>query len=44
MRHKIICTLGPSSLKKSIISKFKKLGVDIFRINLSHTKYKNYKI
>jgi len=34
---KIICTLGPSSFKKSILHKLKKENVDIFRINLSHT-------
>lgn len=38
---KIICTLGPSSFKKSILSKLKILGVDIFRINLSHTNKKD---
>ena len=35
---KIICTIGPSSFKRSILNKLKRLGVDIFRINLSHTK------
>lgn len=34
---KIICTLGPSSFKKSVLKKLKKENVDIFRINLSHT-------
>ena len=34
---KIICTLGPSSYYPSVLKKFKKLGVNIFRINLSHT-------
>ncbi len=43
MKHKIICTLGPSSLNKNIILKLKDLGVDIFRINLSHTNYSNLK-
>jgi len=43
MKHKIICTLGPSSLNKNIILKLKALGVDIFRINLSHTNYSNLK-
>jgi pyruvate kinase len=32
----IIATLGPSSLKKEIVQKIDKLGVDIFRLNLSH--------
>ena len=38
---RIICTLGPSSLKKEVILEMKKLGVDVFRINLSHTKISN---
>ena len=33
---KILSTLGPASLKKEIIQKLDVLGVDIFRINLSH--------
>ncbi len=38
---KIICTLGPASYKKKIILSLKKLGVSIFRINLSHTSINN---
>lgn len=38
---RIICTLGPSSFKKEVILEMKKLGVDVFRINLSHTKTSN---
>jgi len=34
---KIICTLGPSSYPKKILKKLKAEGVNIFRINLSHT-------
>ena len=34
---KIICTLGPSSLKKKELQLLKSLKIDIFRINLSHT-------
>ncbi len=34
---KIISTLGPSSYKIKILNSLKKLKVDIFRINLSHT-------
>ena len=41
MNTKIICTLGPSSYKKNILNNFKKEGVDIFRINLSHTSKKD---
>jgi len=35
---KIICTLGPSSFNKNTLNKLRSLGVNIFRINLSHTK------
>ena len=35
---KIICTLGPSSFYKNTLYKLKSLGVNIFRINLSHTR------
>ncbi len=35
---KIICTLGPSSFNQNTLKKLKSLGVNIFRINLSHTK------
>ena len=35
---KILCTLGPSSLDGKTISKMSNLGVDIFRLNLSHTE------
>jgi len=38
MSKKIIATLGPSSLSKDIVKKMDALGVDHFRINLSHTK------
>ena len=34
---KIICTLGPSSYKPNVLKKLKSHGVNIFRINLSHT-------
>ena len=37
MKRKIICTLGPSSFNKSVLLNLKKIGVDIFRINMSHT-------
>ena len=34
---KILATIGPSSFDKKIIKEMDKNGVDIFRINLSHT-------
>ena len=38
---KIICTLGPSSFSKKVLKKLKHEKIDIFRINLSHTKISN---
>lgn len=37
-KKKILCTLGPKSLNKKVINRLEGLGVDIFRLNLSHTK------
>lgn len=37
MRIKLICTLGPASLDGTVISQLAERGVDLFRINLSHT-------
>jgi len=34
---KILCTLGPASLKADVIAELDQRGVDLFRINLSHT-------
>jgi len=34
---KIFCTLGPSSMNREIIAKLDNLGIDMFRVNLSHT-------
>ncbi len=33
----ILCTLGPSSLNRHVIERLEDRGVDLFRINLSHT-------
>ena len=38
MNTKILATLGPSSLNIDTVKKLTKKGVDLFRINLSHTK------
>jgi len=35
--RKVICTVGPSSLKPGVIRRLQGLGVNLFRINLSHT-------
>ncbi len=37
MAKQLLCTLGPSSLNDAVIARLDRLGVDIFRINLSHT-------
>jgi pyruvate kinase len=39
---KIICTVGPSSYDESIIKKMDESGVDLFRINLSHTNIDDF--
>ncbi len=38
MEKKLLCTLGPSSLNESVISRLDDLGASLFRINLSHTQ------
>jgi pyruvate kinase len=38
MNTKLLATLGPSSLNKYTVEELTKKGVDLFRINLSHTK------
>ena len=38
MKTKILATLGPSSLNSFTVKELTKKGVDLFRINLSHTK------
>jgi pyruvate kinase len=43
MNTKILVTLGPSSLNSYIVDELTKKGVDLFRINLSHTKLSNVK-
>ncbi|MDX1510783.1 MAG: pyruvate kinase [Nitriliruptorales bacterium] len=38
MTIRILCTLGPSSLNPDVITELTELGVDLFRVNLSHTR------
>ena len=38
MKVQILCTLGPSSLRPDIIRALDERGVDLFRVNLSHTR------
>ena len=33
----VLCTLGPASLNRNVIERMQSRGVDLFRINLSHT-------
>ncbi len=37
MKIKILCTLGPASLRPEIIRGLDERGTDLYRINLSHT-------
>jgi pyruvate kinase len=37
VKVQILCTLGPSSLRPDVIARLDERGVDLFRINLSHT-------
>ena len=37
-KKKILCTLGPASMNEKVIQRLGRLGVDIFRLNLSHTE------
>jgi len=37
-KKEILCTLGPASLNEHVIKRLQELGVDLFRINLSHTE------
>lgn len=37
VKIKILCTLGPVSLRGDVIRELEQRGVDLFRIHLSHT-------
>jgi pyruvate kinase len=37
VKVQILCTLGPSSLRPDVIARLDERGVDLFRVNLSHT-------
>ncbi|MFY9648276.1 MAG: pyruvate kinase [Terriglobales bacterium] len=36
-KRRVICTVGPASLKPRVIRELEAIGVSLFRINLSHT-------
>ena len=40
---KVICTIGPATFQKKKLLNLKNLKVDLFRINLSHTKIEDLK-
>ena len=42
IKTKIIATVGPSSMHKNIIHKMDQAGVDMFRINMSHTDINDF--
>jgi len=41
-KTKIVATLGPASSSKDIIKKMMEAGVDVFRINFSHSKKEDF--
>jgi Pyruvate kinase len=41
-RAKIVCTIGPSSSERSIISQMITAGMDVARLNFSHGDYAEY--
>lgn len=43
LAKKILCTLGPASLNPKSICRLDELGVDLFRLNLSHTSLEQLK-
>jgi len=42
MKKIIIATIGPSSMNQKVIQKMDSFGVDLFRINLSHTDINDF--
>src|SRR5437016_3395218 len=40
---RILATLGPASMTKKIVQKMDSSGVDIFRVNLSHTRLEDFR-
>ncbi|MCW5514840.1 pyruvate kinase [Muriicola sp. Z0-33] len=42
-KTKIVATLGPATMKKSVLKEMMEAGVDVFRINFSHADYEDVK-
>lgn len=42
MKIKILCTLGPASRQPRVLRQLDERGVDLFRINLSHTPLQDF--
>lgn len=42
-KTKIICTVGPSSNEKNVLSELMKAGMDVARFNFSHGEYNTFK-
>ena len=38
MKKDILCTIGPASLKESVLQRLNELRVTLLRINMSHTR------
>ncbi len=41
---KIICTIGPASIKREVINELFNAGMNVARINLSHGDFKQYEV
>ena len=38
MKREILCTIGPVSLKESVLKRLNELPITLLRINMSHTR------
>lgn len=38
LKRALLCTLGPTSLNKRVISQLEEIGATVFRVNMSHTE------
>jgi len=43
-RTKIVCTIGPSSEKRTVLEQMIKAGMNVARLNFSHGSYRNHKM